>query len=168
MQSPPPPLNTFPPRARQGGPARGPNVVRIHQAVCDDTAKVVAVVVTIARGASYDQLFQQVPQLSEDGTRVATYSASGRSLSHLLQALRDNSHDTLPDDSAWRDFRQLLADIREVDAASVVFNWECCAGCQCEQFGDHTEGQRPREIVMDLMEMLLQRGHMVMCSDFSL
>lgn len=58
--------------------------------------------------------------------------------------------------------QQLLEDITAVEPASVVFNWECCSGCHQETFGEH------RAVVLELMQLLLRRGHMVMCSDFSL
>lgn len=168
-QTPPPQPHNQSRPGRQAGSSHmlaNPNLTCISPPNTSSNTQLVAVVVTIARGASYDRLFQDVPQQSAEGTRVATYTATGRSLSHLLRAFRTN--DPIPSNPAWADFRQLLTDIRLVDAASVVFNWECCAGCSCEAFGDHSEGQHPREIVMDLMELLLQRGHMVMVSDFSL
>lgn len=125
-----------------------------------------AVVVTICRGNSYDKLFASVRQQACEGTRVSTYTATGRSLTHLLRAFRGVT-DT-PGTAAWRDFSLLMADIRSVDASSVVFNWECCSGCSHSKFNDDTEGDECRVIVLDLMKILLDRGHMVMCSDFSL
>jgi hypothetical protein len=54
-----------------------------------------------------------------------------------------------------------VADIQAVQADSVVFNWECCSGCS----SDHLECSAE---VMKLVKHLLDRGHMVMFSDFSL
>merc|ERR1711879_1064072 len=61
-----------------------------------------------------------------------------------------------------------MGDIRSVEPLCVVFNWECCSTCAHEAFQQPDEDPRCREIVMDLMQLLLERGHMVMCSDFSL
>merc|ERR1711879_666382 len=61
-----------------------------------------------------------------------------------------------------------MGDIRSVEPLCVVFNWECCSTCAHEAFHQPDEDPRCREIVMDLMQLLLERGHMVMCSDFSL
>jgi hypothetical protein len=55
----------------------------------------------------------------------------------------------------------LVADIEAVQPDSVVFNWECCSGCTSEHFHDGL-------IVMDLVKGLLDRGHMVLFSDFTL
>lgn len=120
--------------------------------------------VTICRGTSYDRLFQTVPQVGDEGTHVATYTASGRSLFHILRALHEGTDAPATSPA----FQELLADMRTVDPCCVVFNWECCSACSHEAFHEPHEDPRCREVVMDLMHLLLQRGHMVMCSDFSL
>jgi len=30
--------------------------------------------------------------------------------------------------------KDLVADIKSLEADNVVFNWECCAGCEEEEF----------------------------------
>lgn len=129
-------------------------------------------IVTICEGSSYDRLFHEVPQLGDGGVRVASYSASGRSLQPLLESLRSRALATAPScprSSEWRDVRQLLEDMDAVEPASVVFNWECCSGCNREKFtSDVDESMQCREVVLDLMQLLLSRGHVVMVSDFSL
>merc|ERR1712086_805144 len=57
-----------------------------------------------------------------------------------------------------------MVDCNAVQADSVVFNWECCSGCSDMGFQD--ESVSP--IVTPLVKRLLDRGHMVMFSDFSL
>jgi hypothetical protein len=121
----------------------------------------VGVIVTISDGTSYDQLFSQVPQLAGENERVATYRASVASLPHIVGELLGNPPQGNRPSSLHRNLRRVIADIRQVQPDSVVFNWECCSGCGCDRFHD-------AKIVMDLVKHLLDRGHMVMFSDFSL
>jgi len=51
-------------------------------------------------------------------------------------------------------------DILDVEADSVVFNFECCSNFSDSGFGSGN--------VMGIIEELIMSGHMVMCSDFSL
>lgn len=128
-----------------------------HASAGEETAVLAAVVVTIRDGCSYDMMFEQIPQQGPEGTRVDTFVVSPESLAGLLLAMRGGPAVA----AEGEDFRELLASINAVDPASVVFNWECCSGCSGEQFRD-------ARVVMALMQHLLDKGHMVMCSDFSL
>ena len=49
--------------------------------------ELVGVIVTICSGASYDPLFNEVPQLAGEGKRVATYSVSATSLPYIAAEL---------------------------------------------------------------------------------
>lgn len=100
--------------------------------------KVAAVVVSISDSDSYDKLFTTVPQEGEEGTRVA--------LAAMVQ--------------------QVMRDIDLVDNDCVVFNWECCGGCGSDGFCEHHSSNNTHTV--ELMECLIARGSMVMCSDFSL
>merc|ERR1711953_78428 len=166
-QAVPPPqslgLNTTRRASRRTTNSSDPNVRRISNAAPEGST-LAAVVVTICRGMSYDRLFQTVPQVGDEGTHVATYTASGKSLFYLLRALGETTNAPVASPA----FEELLADIRSVDPSCVVFNWECCSGCSQSAFHEPHEDPRCREVVMDLIQLLLQRGHMVMCSDFSL
>eukprot|EP00930_Biecheleria_cincta_P080965 TRINITY_DN694_c0_g1_i2.p1 TRINITY_DN694_c0_g1~~TRINITY_DN694_c0_g1_i2.p1 ORF type:complete len:624 (-),score=91.78 TRINITY_DN694_c0_g1_i2:199-2070(-) len=121
----------------------------------------VGVIVTISDGTSYDALFTQVPQVAGEGQRVATYGASPASLPHLISALSGNQVQERLPGNLYRNLRRLVADVTEVQPDSVVFNWECCSGCCGEHFQNGA-------VVMNLVKHLLDRGHMVMFSDFSL
>jgi hypothetical protein len=121
----------------------------------------VGVIVTISDGHSYDQLFSQVPQLAGENQRVATYRASVASLPHIVGELLGNPPQGSRPSSLHRNLRRVIADIRQVQPDSVVFNWECCSGCGSDRFHD-------ARIVLELVKHLLDRGHMVMFSDFSL
>lgn len=121
----------------------------------------VAVVVTVCDGMSHDQLFSSVPQLAGDGKRVAVYSANPSSLVHIAGELSGRRAQGERSRALHRNLRHLISDITSVMPDSVVFNWECCSGCSSEGFPNN-------EVVMDLVKLLLGRGHMVMFSDFSL
>jgi hypothetical protein len=123
--------------------------------------ELVAVVVTICDGGSYDVLFSSVPQLAGDGKRVAVYSANPRSLAHILSELTGQRAQGERSSEFHRNLRHLIRDMSAVQPDSVVFNWECCAGCSGETFPNS-------EVVMTLAKRLIDRGHMVMFSDFSL
>jgi len=128
--------------------------------------KVVAVVVSICDSESYDALFTTIPQEGAAGTRVAVYRATSNSLSAILRAF---NRDPLPspDQELAAMVRQVMADIELVDNDCVVFNWECCGGCSDEGFCEHHQ-HSASQTTLELMECLIARGSMVMCSDFSL
>jgi len=53
--------------------------------------------------------------------------------------------------------------MKSIDPDSVLFNWECCSELSCgEVFHFHD-----KEIVVNLINYLITKGHMVMCSDFA-
>jgi len=131
-----------------------------HEPRQDD--ELAAVIVTISSGSSYDQLFSSVPQMAAAGKRVATYAASPGSLAHIAAELGGHPlHGVQHSSDMHKNLRHLVRDIRSVARDSVVFNWECCSGCENQQFQD-------KVVVMDLTKLLLDAGHMVMFSDFSL
>jgi hypothetical protein len=124
--------------------------------------ELVGVIVTICSGGSFDPLFNTVPQLAGEGKRVATYAASAGSLPFIAgelsgQPLQDGRRST----ALHRNLRHLARDVQAVQPDSVVFNWECCSGCAQEHFHNSSA-------VMALTKLLLDKGHMVMFSDFSL
>merc|ERR1712151_1138750 len=87
--------------------------------------KLVGVVVTISEGSSYDEMFSTVQPTTVAGERISTYSIACRDVGKL--------HDHLVAPMPVRDeWRSLVDDLHQVEADSVVFNWECCQGC-----GDH-------------------------------
>jgi len=116
-----------------------------------------AVVVTLRGGQSYDPVFEKVRQEGVGGTSVATYVVSG-SLRSLAKAFLNGGTATDPV------LGKMLGDILQVDPAAVVFNWECCSACSCEGFAASGNSQ----IEIDLIHAAVQKGYMVMCSDFAL
>jgi hypothetical protein len=161
---------------------------------CKDTDEVVAVIVTICGGSTYDEMFTAVPQESPSpGTRIAVYQVTPESIKELHPKLKMMSIKKFSDESnqsreskqkrsnekeskeskeskSGKDktkgktpLEQLCLDIQDVDADSVVFNWECCSGCS--ENGFHSDSN---SITLPFMETIIEHGHMVMVSDFSL
>lgn len=118
--------------------------------------ELVAVVLTVRTGSTFDDLFARVKQKAREGTRVAVYLLSNHSPAELQAAIMGGDGAGGGDAGA-----QMRADVAAVDPGSVVINWECCAGCSGDKFA---AGDAPTT----LMAALLAQGHMVMVSDFSL
>jgi hypothetical protein len=129
--------------------------------ISNDSDELVAVIVTICSGSSYDRLFTSVPQIAGEGKRVATYETSARSLPLIAAALSGRDSQGNRTAEFHRNLRRLTCDMQSVQPDSVLFNWECCSGCSCEHFPSAPE-------VMDLVKLLIDKGHMVMFSDFTL
>lgn len=118
-----------------------------------------ALIVTVTEGSSYDPIFQQVEQTDDQGTCVATYRVSLSGVQQLLFALEGRS--------VAGDLGELVANLQQVPAEKVVFNWECCSCCSergFQSFGAPSCG----EATLKLAKVALDRGYMVMFSDFSL
>eukprot|EP00931_Biecheleriopsis_adriatica_P013698 TRINITY_DN11516_c0_g2_i1.p1 TRINITY_DN11516_c0_g2~~TRINITY_DN11516_c0_g2_i1.p1 ORF type:complete len:427 (-),score=76.77 TRINITY_DN11516_c0_g2_i1:116-1396(-) len=143
--------------------------------------KLVAVVVTIFEGASYDENFRQMQPQTVPGERVSTYSVGCCDVGRLLDLLA-GTQEVPQAPSAWHD---LMEDIRSVPSDSVTLNWECCAGCSDSGFplcgasrpsrvqgGGFFRRAAQRSVAasptMQLMGLAVRRGYTVMCSDFSL
>ncbi len=58
--------------------------------------------------------------------------------------------------------KDLLKNMKEVHPDCVVFNWECCSVYGDANFPEEKEGLLPA------LKMIIDAGHMVMFSDFSL
>lgn len=119
-------------------------------------APVVAVVVTVHDGSSYDPLFREYRQESPEG-RVSVWEASTGALAALLDHLQGEHAPT----ASGNPVAELAAELTGVNPDSVVFNWECCSGCSDAGFAD-------TGLVLRAIETLLSRGHTLMLSDFSL
>jgi len=124
--------------------------------------KLAAVVVSICDSGSYDKMFTEVAQEGPEGTRVSVYQTSSSNLKPLLMGLRGEPLTEL-DETLRGMVEQVVADINIVDNDCVVFNWECCGGVSEVGF---TAGSKVA--ALEMISYLIQRGCMVMCSDFSL
>jgi len=144
--------------------------------------KLVAVIVTIYEGSSYDEMFREVRPTTVPGERISTYSLGMTDIAQLHDYLAENS--MIPDNQP--EWQSLVDDVIAVDADSVVFNWECCSDCgdHCFPCSRNSSSRRPlltsrlaprrsqnessQSETMEFMALALSRGHTVMCSDFSL
>lgn len=136
--------------------------------------KLVAVMVTIYQGSSYDENFREIEPTTVPGERIITYSMRCCDVGKLHDYL--TGIQAVPAPSTWA---ELLEDIRSVPSDSVTLNWECCDGCSDSGFplcgiGAGTSrfrrGANPAapSATMKLMGLAVRRGFTVMCSDFSL
>jgi len=131
--------------------------------------KLVAVMVTIFQGSSFDENFRVLESTTVPGERISTYSLDCCD----VKKLHDYMAEREPVPAAPSTWAELLEDIRSVSADSVTLNWECCSACSERGFphclGSRSRG-RPREAngTMQLMGLAVRRGYTVMCSDFSL
>jgi len=116
---------------------------------------VCAVVVTINGGSSYDDLFRSVPQKSPHG-RIAVYAASLECLDTILKKMDGQQVQETPE------LKSLFHNMSCVEADCVLFNWECCSSFSSQTFGSNSK------IIPQLMKKLLDKGHMIMYSDFAL
>eukprot|EP00933_Yihiella_yeosuensis_P022495 TRINITY_DN1771_c0_g1_i1.p1 TRINITY_DN1771_c0_g1~~TRINITY_DN1771_c0_g1_i1.p1 ORF type:complete len:440 (-),score=66.46 TRINITY_DN1771_c0_g1_i1:346-1665(-) len=133
--------------------------------------KLVAVVVTLSNGSSYDHMFKENQPTTVPSERVRTYSLDCCLAFDFLQYL-------LGEDTPTGSWLALLEDINAVEPDSVTFNWECCSGCTNSSFpcpsrsnGFMSALLRPSSSstpTMALMGWSVKKGYTVMCSDFSL
>lgn len=121
----------------------------------DPTKPVLSVIVTSYSGSSYDDLFRQVPQVAPGG-RISLYSLNLNRIEEFFTQLLN------PDASPSEEIKGLAIEMRELTPDAVLFNFECCSGCSS---ADYHFPQR--EFTIKLINYLLEKGHMVMCSDFA-
>eukprot|EP00239_Pterosperma_sp_CCMP1384_P000093 CAMPEP_0197846498 /NCGR_PEP_ID=MMETSP1438-20131217/3233_1 /TAXON_ID=1461541 /ORGANISM="Pterosperma sp., Strain CCMP1384" /LENGTH=567 /DNA_ID=CAMNT_0043458171 /DNA_START=210 /DNA_END=1913 /DNA_ORIENTATION=+ len=138
-----------------------------------------AVVVTIFDDASYDDLFRSIPQKGEDGEVVRVYQCAPDYLELLVECLKTGANASV-DDRQRETHADILSTIRSIcedinelnDPEAVVFNYECCQGCDAMHFSlldccrRDIAGSNKKSF--EHIHYFLSRGFMVMCSDFSL
>eukprot|EP00930_Biecheleria_cincta_P024120 TRINITY_DN17306_c0_g1_i1.p1 TRINITY_DN17306_c0_g1~~TRINITY_DN17306_c0_g1_i1.p1 ORF type:complete len:385 (+),score=72.28 TRINITY_DN17306_c0_g1_i1:79-1233(+) len=156
--------------------SEGPTKLFVHQEKQED--KLVAVVITIFEGASYDKNFRVMEPKTVPGERVSTYSLGCCDVGKLHDYLANIQ--SMPGTQAT--WRCLLEDINSVHPDSVTLNWECCGGCSESGFPSCSVAQpshgrarsrfggtgQTTSPTMQLMGLAVRRGFTVMCSDFSL
>ena len=137
--------------------------INIGSSMPDKKSNLVAVIISIRDGASYDELFTKVEQKVAVGNHVHSYLVTNFDPNTLLEILKkdpDENPNILRD---WgKDSFQMFKDISSVDPSSVVFNWECCGGCSSRGFAN---GISATPLISYLLK---EKSFMVMCSDFSL
>jgi hypothetical protein len=159
-----------------------------------DTKPPCAVIVTIYATASYDNLFRAVEQQSPDpDSSIAlfemdyetiepflTYLRTGSSLPNATTTNEENTTATEEIERARKvqeAIQQVMTAIGQVEASSVVFNFECCGRCSDSGFSCpltglnrvNSEGNaNSSSAVIHFVKNLLDAGYMVMFADFSL
>ena len=121
----------------------------------DLTLPLLSVIVTIFSGTSYDDLFRQVPQVAPGG-RISLYSLNLAQISEFFPDLKN------PEASKNEEIKLLAKEMQEVGPDAILFNFECCSGCSAMEY--HFP---QKEQTLELIKYLLDKSHMVMCSDFA-
>jgi len=140
------------------------NLARVHVSAADmesverSSDEIVAVIVTISSSQSYDALFRAIPQLSPEGI-VAVYAMDQKFIPKFLSHWSGEQSPAPEEGELGDTLKELLAHLEEAEAGSIVFNWECCGGCSEKGFTE--------PLSVALMAQAIERGHMVMCSDFA-
>lgn len=94
---------------------------------------------------------------------MAKYQVASCHLGDILAALRDEGGFCAPE--VFEQLLCLLVDIEAADPANVAFDWAFCPACAPEGF---RAGGNDTTIVLDLVQLLLDRGYMASFSDASL
>merc|ERR1719498_1279695 len=130
---------------------------------------IAAVVITISGLESYDTLFSSVPQQSDEGTTVHAFALNAEAgVTRLLAALQAGHAQNVGGDNAAI-YGELLEAIGAVPSPDcVVINFECCGAYGDHGFCKHQHHQPGEDASVDLIALAVDRGFMVMCSDFSL
>jgi hypothetical protein len=122
------------------------------------------VIVTICGndGSSYDDNFVRIKPHAQEG-RAAVYRLTYNAIPYLVKLYAGES---IADYKYAIELHKLYTTFtgEGMNAADVVFYWECCGGCGC---GHGTQYSFTKSHI-ELMHILLGSGIMVMVADFSL
>lgn len=122
--------------------------------VAEPDKPLAAVIITFCEGHSYDKLYSVVPQKHPDGAvHVWRAGMNSETICAVTSLLDGKPTCGVP--------FQFVDDIDRPDS-NITINFECCTGCSQEGF---LRGARD---VLGLTKLALDKGLMVMFSDFSL
>ena len=122
----------------------------------DTNLPLLSVIITIFSGTSHDNLFRDVPQFASGG-RISIYTLELDYISSFLKEMNN------AESSSNENIINLDKEMREVSHDAILFNFECCSGCRKSdgfQFPD-------KKATLKLIKERLDKGNMVMCSDFA-
>mmetsp|Transcript_36735 Transcript_36735/g.110252 ORF Transcript_36735/g.110252 Transcript_36735/m.110252 type:complete len:378 (-) Transcript_36735:729-1862(-) len=120
----------------------------------DVSKPVSAVIVTVYSGSSYDNIFREVEQECPDPEKsVSLFELHYDDLPGVLNTLRGRA-------SSSRIIEEIAREMAMIDRNAVVFNFECCGECS-------SHNMPLPETTMELVKVLLDRGHLLMFGDFS-
>lgn len=123
----------------------------------DLSLPIASVIVTFSSGGSYDPLFDKVKQKPAKG-RVVIYKAKLEKIGFIHKALKEKDV-RITNPHLETIMRDLIADIKKVEPASVLFNFECCSGS--------SESFPRKEETMQFIKYALDNSYMTMFSDFT-
>lgn len=119
----------------------------------DPSLPILSVIVTIFSGTSYDNLFHQVQQVAPGG-RISLYSLDLGFVNTFFEELKK-----LELSQSNEDMKSFADEIKNLSPDAILFNFECCSGCSYHF-------PHPLETIA-MITYLMEKGHMVMCSDFA-
>lgn len=127
----------------------------------DQSLPILSVIVTFRSGSSYDNLFNQVRQVPPEGGRITLYEANLDNIDKLYSYLSlEESLDKISDETLRKTVSELLHEISDIESDCVLFNFECCSGCSGQTFSK-------KDATMKMVKLILDKGSMVMFSDFA-
>lgn len=126
----------------------------------DLSKPLLSVIVTISAGSSYDNLFREVPQVAPGG-RISIYFLNLDRIDEFFQHLKSFQSSKIDE------IKTLGKEMEEISPDAVVFNFECCSGCSANAYNTNDYHFPQKGSTINLINYLLERGHMVMCSDFA-
>lgn len=127
----------------------------------DQSLPILSVIVTFRSGESYDNLFNQVKQVPPEGGRITLYEANLDNIDKLYSYLSlEESLDKISDETLRKTVSELLHEMSDIESDCVLFNFECCSGCGSETFSK-------KDATMKMVKLILDKGSMVMFSDFA-
>jgi hypothetical protein len=133
---------------------------KVHQND-DEKLPILSVIVTFRSGCSYDNLFNQVRQVPPEGGRITLYEANLDSIDKLYSYLSGEvSSDKISDETLKKTVSELLHEISDIEPDCVLFNFECSSGCAGQTFSK-------KDATMKTVKFILDKGSMVMFSDFA-
>ena len=121
----------------------------------DLSLPLLSIIVTIFSDESYDDLFRQVPQVAPGG-RISLYSLDLTRVSEFFSDLKN------PEESKNEEIKLLVKEMEKVGPDAILFNFECCSGCYLMEY--HFPQKKE---TLELIKYLVDKSHMVMCSDFA-
>ncbi|GAM23278.1 hypothetical protein SAMD00019534_064530 [Acytostelium subglobosum LB1] len=111
-----------------------------------------SMVITINSGSSYDHLYTSVEQVSPSSDyAISLWEVNYNAVTAILNTLNGSI--------AIESIQELVDDLKRIEPASVLVNFECCSGCSDSGFGNR--------VAMPFIKKCLDSGYMVQFGDFS-
>jgi hypothetical protein len=140
------------------------NVYRFRTNNSDGESKLDSLIISICSGSSFDDLYHRIKPETEDGKHIDVYrmTPSSAMYTSFMKLSKDPTAKVDLKEDSKKNLLELLKGIQSLsdNPDSVIFNWECCSGC-------NDKGFCVSETII-FLKFLLDHGHGTMFSDFSL